>query len=110
MFITFTVTALIGLLCIVLGVCNMRGNISSIHSYHRHRVKEEDLLPFGRLMGMGTVIIGIFIIILGSFMLLSELLVLPVLIPCGTALFTLGLLAGMGLCLYAMIKYNKGVF
>jgi heme A synthase len=110
MFISLIVTTLVGLLCIVLGICNMRGNISSIHSYHRHRVKEEDRLPFGRLMGIGTVIVGIFIIILGIFMFLSELLVLPVLIPCGIALFTAGFLAGMGLCLYAMIKYNKGIF
>ena len=42
----FIVALIVGIICIVLGVLNMRGNISSIHSYHRQRVKEEDIIPF----------------------------------------------------------------
>ena len=49
----------IGILISVLGIINMTGNISSLHSYHRHRVKEEDIKPFGRLVGTGTLIIGV---------------------------------------------------
>ena len=45
----FIITLLVGVICIVLGVSNMRGNISSIHSYHRQRVKEEDKIPFGKV-------------------------------------------------------------
>ena len=38
----------IAVLLIVLGVLNMKGNVSSLHSYHRRRVSEEDRLPFGK--------------------------------------------------------------
>ena len=53
------VAFLVGVVCIVLGISNMRGNISSLHSYHRHRVSEEDKAPFGKQVGLGTIIIGI---------------------------------------------------
>ena len=46
----FIISALIGVICIILGVSNMKGNINSLHSYHRHRVSEEDRLPFGSLV------------------------------------------------------------
>ena len=39
------VTFLVGVICIVLGISNMKGNISSLHSYHRNRVSEEDRDP-----------------------------------------------------------------
>ena len=42
----FIVSALVGIVCIVLGVSNMKGNISSLHSYHRNRVSEEDRILF----------------------------------------------------------------
>ena len=61
------VAILIGVLCMILGISNMRGNISSLHSYHRHRVSEEDRIPFGKQVGLGTVIIGIGIIAMGVF-------------------------------------------
>ena len=52
------VTFLIGVVCIVLGIANRKGNISSLHSYHRNRVLEEDRIPFGKKVGLGTIIIG----------------------------------------------------
>ena len=55
----------LGILVSVLGIINMTGNISSLHSYHRHRVTEENKKPFGRLVGLGTLIIGITMIIFG---------------------------------------------
>ena len=61
---TMLITELIvGVILIVIGITNYRGNISSIHSYHRHRVKDEDVKPFGRLMGSGTIIIGVGVIV-----------------------------------------------
>ena len=48
----FIVSALVGVVCIVLGISNMKGNISSLHSYHRSRVSEEDRIPFGRMVGL----------------------------------------------------------
>ena len=61
------VTLLVGIVCIVLGISNIRGNISSLHSYHRYRVSEEDRIPFGKQVGLGTIIVGIGIIIFGIF-------------------------------------------
>ena len=49
---------LVGIVCVALGVSNMRGNISSLHSYHTHRVSEEDRIPFGKLVGWGTILCG----------------------------------------------------
>ena len=59
----FVVTAIVGIVCIVLGISNYKGNISSLHSYHRSRVSEEDRIPFGRMVGLGTIIIGAVIIV-----------------------------------------------
>lgn len=61
--IGYIISALVGAVCIILGISNMRGNISSLHSYHRQRVSEENVLPFGRLVGLGTIIVGAGIII-----------------------------------------------
>ena len=39
----FVMQIVIGLVLIVLGVSNRKGNISSLHSYHIKRIKEEDV-------------------------------------------------------------------
>ena len=52
----FIITTLLGIVCIVLGVLNMKGNISTVHWYHRKRVSEENRLPFGRLVGFGRLL------------------------------------------------------
>ena len=39
---------LIGGIVIFLGIENMKGNISTLHSYHRKRVREEDRIPYGK--------------------------------------------------------------
>ena len=110
MIVGCTITCAVGILCIILGISNIRGNLSSIHSYHRHRVLEQDVLPFGRLVGSGTVLAGVATIILGIFMLLADLLSISTLLFVGCALFFTIFSVGMALCFYAMIKYNKGIF
>ena len=60
------VTAIVGIVCIVLGFSNRKGNINSLHSYHRERVSEEDRLPFGKAVGLGTIIIGVALIVNGA--------------------------------------------
>ncbi len=61
----FFVPGILGVILIVLGIMNMKGNISSLHWYHRKRVAEEDRKPFGKLVGLGTLIIGIALVISG---------------------------------------------
>ena len=61
------ITAALGVVCIVIGVLNMKGNISMLHAHHRKRVSEENRLPFGKMVGAGTIVIGIGLILGGIF-------------------------------------------
>ena len=104
------VNFLVGVVCIVLGISNMRGNISSLHSYHRSRVSEEDRIPFGKQVGLGTIIVGIGIIVfsvLSSVTLYTEN---DIFILVGTAVLIIGIILGLVISFRAMIKYNKGIF
>ena len=104
------VTFLVGVVCIVLGISNMRGNISSLHSYHRSRVSEEDRIPFGKQVGLGTIIVGIGIIVfsvLSSVTLYTEN---DIFVLVGTAVLIIGIILGLVISFRAMIKYNKGIF
>jgi len=107
---TFITMALFGIVISVIGICNMRGNISSLHWYHRQRVSEENVKPFGKLVGLGTLIIGLSVMIYGGFFLIVEKMQNEMLILIGTGLLFVGLAVGMVLSFYAMIKYNKGIF
>ncbi len=104
------VTFLVGVICIVLGISNMRGNISSLHSYHRHRVSEEDRIPFGKQVGLGTVIIGIGIVIFSVLSAVTMYTEKDLYILIGTAVMIIGIIAGLIVSFKAMIKYNKGIF
>ena len=104
------VILIVGIVCIVLGISNIRGNISSLHSYHRHRVSEEDRIPFGKQVGLGTVIVGIGIIV---FSILSSITLYTennIFILVGTAFLIVGIILGLVISFRAMIKYNKGIF
>ena len=102
--------AVIGVICILLGIGNRRGNLSSLHSYHVKRVKEEDRLPFGRLVGLGMILIGTVLILYAGLSLIASLLSSTLLHAVGTALLILGITVGIGISFYAMFKYNKGIF
>ena len=99
----FIIQIIIGLVLIVIGIFNIKGNISSLHYYHRKRVKKEDVIPFGKRVGIGSVIIGITIILAGCLTLLNYTYI-------SNVILMLGLVIGCILIFYAMIKYNKGLF
>ena len=104
------VVFLVGILCIVIGISNMRGNISSLHSYHRNRVSEEDILPMGRKVGAGMIVVGGSIVIFGVLMAAAFLTDVEVLTIIGTAVMVAGLAVGLTVSMRAIIKYNKGLF
>ena len=104
------VAFLIGVVCIVLGISNIRGNISSLHSYHRNRVSEEDRIPFGKQVGWGTIVIGIGIIIFSIFSTVTLYTNIEIFILIGTAVLIVGLVVGLIMSFKAMMKYNKGIF
>ena len=106
----FLTTLILGLLICVIGVINMTGNISSLHSYHRKRVTEEDRKPFGRLVGMGTLIIGVSLILYGVLFFVYEKTQINALVIVGTSELIIGIVAGLVISFFAMIKYNRGIF
>lgn len=106
----FITTGLLGAILIALGIMNMKGNISSLHWYHRQRVAEEDRKPFGKLVGLGTLIIGIALVISGILFWISEATATELWMIIGCAFTVVGIVVGLVLSFYAMIKYNKGIF
>ena len=94
--------AAVGLVLIIIGILNIKGNISLLHSYHRKRVKEEDVVPFGRKIGIGTIIIGCTVIAAGISGLFFENITNIILIA--------GFIPGFIFIIYALLKYNKGIF
>ena len=103
-------TLLVGIICIILGISNMRGNISSLHSYHRHRVSEEDVLPFGRKVGLGTIILGAGVIAFGLLSAVTFYTANTLFISIGSAIMIVCIAIGLVISLSAIIKYNKGLF
>ncbi|MBO5869370.1 MAG: hypothetical protein J6Q89_01345 [Clostridia bacterium] len=103
-------TFIVGIVCIFFGISNMKGNLSSLHSYHRHRVSEEDRIPFGKKVGLGTVIAGGSIVLFSIFNTLTYYLEIPVFALIGSSVLAIGLVIGLGISFYAMFKYNKGIF
>lgn len=93
---------ILGIFISVIGIVNMTGNISTIHSYNRRKVKEEDVPKYGRAVGTGTLIIGVSLIAAFVTTFWSEDAISFIVIP--------ALVIGLGFILYAQFKYNKGIF
>ncbi len=94
---------ILGLFISVIGIVNMTGNISTVHSYNRRRVTEEDAPRYGRAVGLGTLIIGVAILADAVLVFLERTAAVPfVLLP--------AVAVGLGFILYAQFKYNKGIF
>ena len=106
----FIIVSGLGILISILGVINMTGNISSLHWYHRQRVTEETRKPFGKLVGLGTLIIGIAMIVFGILFLIFEQTQLEALVLIGVVELIVSIIAGMIVSFYAMKKYNGGIF
>lgn len=93
----------LGALLIPLSVMNIKGNIQSIHWYNRTRITEETRKPYGKLMGIATLVIAIGLVLTGLllFFIKNQLIHLI-----GVA----GCIIGVAIMLYAQFKYNKGIF
>ena len=91
---------IIGLFLIVVGILNIKGNISLMHSYHRKRIKEEDIKPFGEKVGIGTIIIGITIILAGLFTILNYANI-------SNVILIIGFVIGFIFIFYAIVYQKK---
>ena len=88
----------------------MTGNISSLHRYHRHRVSEENKKPFGRLVGLGTLIVGVALMVFGGLMFVFEQTALQIILVIAPIILIAGVAVGLAISFYAMKKYNGGIF
>jgi len=101
---------ILGVILIYIGILNRRGNISSVHWYHRKRVSEEDRIPFGRMLGLGTILCGISAVVYGCLEFAALKTSVELFSVIGTVLVSIGVAVGLVLMFYAMIKYNNGIF
>ena len=101
---------IVGIFLIILGIKNTQGNITFLHKYHTKRVKEEDIVPFGKVVGTGCIIIGIMMLVSGVFSLVALLTTNSTFDIVGLVFMIGGLLVGLGFIFYGMFKYNKGIF
>lgn len=93
---------ILGIFLSVLGIVNIKGNISTIHSYNRRKVKEEDIPKYGKAVGTGTVIIGAALIVAYLVTFWNEAAIDYIVIP--------AMAIGLAFILYGQIKYNHGIF
>ena len=91
-----------GIFLSVLGILNIKGNISTIHSYNRRKVKEEDIPKYGKAVGTGTVIMGASLILAYFATFWNEAAIDYIIFPAITI--------GLAFILYGQIKYNHGIF
>ena len=94
----------IGTILTALGVFNMCGNIGSIHWYNRRKVAKENQKIYCLIVGLGTLIIGVAIIIAG---IIQSFIGVE---PRASFVMVGGILVGLALILYAQFKYNRGLF
>ena len=104
------IIAIVGAVITVFGAVNMTGNITSLHSYHRDNVREEDKKPMGRIVGAALILVGIAILAFGVLLFLAERKALPILTTIGTCILIGGICIGLPVMLLAIKKYNKSIF
>ena len=93
----------LGAIIVALGIFNLRGNIGSIHWYNRRKVTKENQLPYCRCVGLGTLIVGLSMILSGIVQAFAGMEV-------GGIIIIVGFMVGLSLIVYAQFKYNKGIF
>ena len=103
-------TIVVGIICIYLGLKHRKGDVSMLHSYHKKRVAEEDKVPFGKMVGLGVIIVGVGFVLSGALHYAADALQGEVYSLLANIALIAALLVGLGISLGAMIKYNKGIF
>ena len=98
---------ILGILMVFIGIENVKGNIASIHWYNRTRITEEARPKYGKLMGIGTLIIAGGLIFSA---ILNMLFKMNIVVLISGAITLITVIVGILLMLYAQIKYNKGIF
>ena len=87
---------------ILLGQSNATG--------HGIPMTEEDRIPFGKLVGLGMIIMGVGIMVLSVLSAVSVYTEQEIYLWIGNGVLIVSMVVGLGLSFYAMKKYNKGIF
>ena len=103
------ISIIVGVVCIGIGLLNMRGNISMLHSYHINNIKEEDKKPFGKLVGIGMIIVGLSLIGYGALFIVYESNPEKLYMDLANIVLIVGLVIGLVISLFAIKKYNKEI-
>lgn len=91
-----------GICLSVLGIINIKGNISTIHSYNHRNVKEEDIPKYGKAVGTGTLVIGASLILSYLVTFWNQASIDYIVLP--------AMVVGLAFILYGQLKYNHGIF
>ena len=100
----------LGVVLLVMGILNCKGDLRSLHRYHRRRVAEADIPAFGKAVGLGSILCAVGCLFFAVFELLALLTACATLTLIGTYGLIVGMAVGIPLTLYAILKYNKGLF
>ncbi len=92
-----------GIGTILLGIFNWKGNITSIHWYNRTKVTKDNVKKYGKVMGLGTIIIG-------SSLSITSILYLLIEKEFVWYVTLVGIVIGLILMIYGQFKYNRGIF
>ena len=99
----YIVLLILGICISILGIFNFKGNIASIHWYNRLKITKENDKKYDRIMGLGTFIIGICMVITAILqMIFNDEKIWYITIT--------GIVVGLIFMIYSQLKYNKGIF
>ena len=100
----------VSIIILIIGILNLKGNISMVHSYHIENIEPEDKLKFAKLMGIGMIVIGVSLFVAGVAMLLSNIFTNDLFMIINIVITIVGFIIGMIICIYSIKKYNKTIF
>ncbi len=101
------VILIVGVMIIIMGILNMRGNISALHKYHTKHITELNKPTFGKLTGIGHIIVGLSLIINAILSSIATIKDNPTYALISNIILITGVVVGIGIIFYAIIKYNK---
>lgn len=98
---------ILGILLVIIGIENVKGNIASVHWYNRRRITEETRPKYGKLVGIGTLVIAGGLIVST---VLNMLFKMNIVLLISGVITLVTVIVGISFILYAQFKYNKGIF
>lgn len=90
---------IVGLLVSVFSIPNLMGKVASYERCRRQGIREENMPAYSRIMGVGTLIMGISIIITAALLMIFQVKVVYLLAAVGCVL-------GVGVIVYGQTKYR----